>query len=325
MKNFVAFGFALLAMLGFALTESTAQKDKKAEKKNEKKPAAKKTVATDPKDAGIDFLVQGEYEGGKVAAQVFALGDGKFDVYFLHGGLAGAGWDGKTRMKASAALEPGKTSAAIKGAGFTGTITVGDKTTLQAQSEKDGTFTLTRVVRKSPTLGAKPPEGARVLFDGTNVNEWKTGKIVDGLLGVPANTKDNLKIAKLHVEFVTPFMPYARGQGRGNSGVYIFGREIQVLDSFALEGKNNECGAIYSQRAPLVNMCYPPLSWQTYDVDFKTGEADPKTKKATTLITVYHNGVKVHDNIPWGSSGGINLQNHGNPVFYRNIWLIEAK
>jgi len=318
MKSNVALGFVLAAALVVVL-ESSAQQDKKTDKK----PAPKKTVATDPKDAGIDFQVQGEYEGGKLAAQVLALGDGKFDVYFLVGGLPGAGWDGKSRMKASALLEAGKTSATIKGAGLTGTIAVGEKSILQRESEKDGKFTLTRVVRKSPTLGAKPPEGAKVLFDGTNVNEWKEGsKLVGDLLGVAATTKGNYKIAKLHIEFITPFMPYARGQGRGNSGVYVFGKEIQVLDSFALEGKKDECGGIYGSAAPLVNMCFPPLSWQTYDVDFKTGDADAKNK---TLATVFHNGVKIHDSIPWNASGNINLQNHGNPVFYRNIWLIEAK
>ena len=320
MKSNVAIGFVLFVVMGFAI-DSSAQQDKKTDKK----PAPKKTVATDPKDAGIDFQVQGEYEGGKLAAQVFALGDGKFDVYILAGGLPGAGWDGKSRVKASGILEAGKTSATIKGAGLIGTIAVGEKSIIEGESEKDGKFTLTRIVRKSPTLGAKPPEGAKVLFDGTNVNEWKEGKLVGDLLGVAATTKGNYKIAKLHVEFVTPFMPYARGQGRGNSGVYVFGKEIQVLDSFALEGKNNECGAIYSQRAPLVNMCFPPLSWQTYDMEIKTGEADPKTKKSAMLATVFHNGVKVHDSIPWGASGNIHLQFHGNPVFYRNIWLIEAK
>jgi hypothetical protein len=317
-KSNYALGIALVVLLAAALTNSAQ------DKKTDKKPVPKKTVATDPKDAGIDFAVQGEYDGKAGAAQVFALGDGKFDVYFLTGGLPGAGWDGKTRAKASAFLETGKTTATFKGAGLAGTITVGDTTTLEGESEKEGKFTLTRVIRKSPTLGAKPPEGAKVLFDGTNVNEWKEGKLVGDLLGVAATTKGNYKIAKLHVEFVTPFMPYARGQGRGNSGVYVFGREIQVLDSFALEGKNNECGAIYSQHAPLVNMCFPPLSWQTYDVELKTGEPDPKTKKSTTL-TVYHNGTKVQDSIPWSASGNIHLQNHGNPVFYRNIWLIEAK
>jgi hypothetical protein len=145
---------------------------------------------------------------------------------------------------------------------------------------------------------------------------------------VPATTKDSFKIAKLHIEFITPFQPFASGQGRGNSGVYVFGQEIQVLDSFGLKGENNECGAFYSRFAPSVNMCLPPLSWQTYDVDIKTEPADPDTKKkAAVKFTVYHNGVKIHENVDLGTgpSGNIHLQDHGNPVFYRNIWLVETK
>jgi hypothetical protein len=302
-----------------------------AQEKKDDKPAKKVTVATDPADAGTDFLVQGEYipkAKSEWAAQVVAKGGGKFDVYFLEGGLPGAGWNGKTRVKAPAMLDAEAKTASIKGKDFTGTITLGEDTLLEGESEGAGKFVLIRTVRKSPTLGAKPPEGAKVLFDGTNADAWKEGKVMGELLAVPASSKQSYKIGKLHVEFVTPFMPYAGGQGRGNSGVYVFGHEIQVLDSFGLEGKKNECGAFYERRAPDVNMCLPPLSWQTYDVDVKTEPSDPETKqKDVVKFTVYHNGVKVHDGIDLktGTSGGLHLQNHGNPVLYRNIWLVEAK
>ncbi|MEI7688387.1 MAG: DUF1080 domain-containing protein [Planctomycetota bacterium] len=322
MKCRIVFALPALAFATLALVSlgATAQEEKKVEKK----PAPKKSVvATDAKDAGVDFLVQGEYQGDKLAAQVFALGDGKFDVYFLAGGLPGAGWDGKGRVKAPATLDEDKAAATIKGPAHAGTIKLGSPAILTGES-KEGKFTLTRVERKSPTLGAKPPEGARVLFDGANTGEWN-GKVENGLLAVPASTKNPLKIAKLHIEFVTPFMPNARGQGRGNSGVYLYGKEIQVLDSFALDGKNNECGGIYSEVAPLVNMCLPPLSWQTYDVEITPATVDPKSKKASNLLTVHHNGVKIHENIPWNATGNINLQNHGNPVFFRNIWIVENK
>ena len=302
----------LLALL--ALTGASAQDKKKI------------TVATDPKEAGVDFAVQGEYvpkQKSEMAAQVVARGGGKFDVYFLEGGLPGDGWNKKTRIKSTAMLDADEKGAAIKGAGFGGTITLGKETILQGESEKFGKFVLARVVRKSPTLGARPPERARVLFDGKSADAWKEGKLAGDLLPVAANSKDKLTFSKLHVEFVSPFMPYAGGQGRGNSGVYFIGGdgpEIQVLDSFGLKGENNECGGIYGRRAPDVNMCFPPLSWQTYDIELSRQEAGVK-------LTVYHNGVKVHENVDIGKkgSGPIHLQNHGDRVFYKNIWLVEAK
>jgi hypothetical protein len=140
----------------------------------------------------------------------------------------------------------------------------------------------------------------------------------------------------MHLEFRTPYMPQARGQGRGNSGVYIQGRyEVQVLDSFGLEGADNECGGLYKQRAPLVNMAFPPLAWQTYDIDFTAPRFDAAGKKThNARITVRHNGVVVHNDVEiTAKTGGgapegrearpIKLQDHGNPVHYRNIWIVE--
>jgi hypothetical protein len=131
-------------------------------------------------------------------------------------------------------------------------------------------------------------------------------------------------------------MPTARDQGRGNSGVYIQSRyEVQVLDSFGLEGEDNECGGIYSIAKPAVNMCLPPLAWQTYDIDFTAARYDEqgnKTKNAR--VTIKHNGVVIHDNLelPHGTPGrnaegpgpdALFLQDHGNPVAFRNIWAVE--
>ena len=152
-------------------------------------------------------------------------------------------------------------------------------------------------------------------------------------------TKDRFKDFNLHIEFRTPFMPEARGQGRGNSGVYLQGRyEIQVLDSYGLEGRDNECGGIYQVGAPMVNMCLPPLQWQTYDITFQAPRFDASGNKTEdAVVTVVHNGVTIHDRRrlpgPTGGAmdgnesepGGIYLQDHGNPVRFRNIWLVETK
>lgn len=281
-------------------------------------------VFVDPALAGAEFKLQGEYEGemgdrGKFGVQVVALGDGKFDLYFLQGGLPGAGWDAKTRLRVAGTLDGAKAKFADKG--YRGDIIDGQ---IKGSNEAGEKYTFKQVVRKSPTLGAKPPQGATVLFDGTGVDEWKNGKLVDGkFLNWGVSSKKSFAAGKYHLEFRTPFQPKARGQGRGNSGVYILGTEIQVLDSFGLTGAKYECGALYGNAKPAVNMCLPPLSWQTYDVDI-SADAD-----GNAVMSVLHNGVKVHDQIPLGRKvsqpATINLQNHGNPVYFQNIWVMPKK
>lgn len=300
-----AMSAVVLTLLAVALSPVHSQE--------KKKPG----VFTNAAEAGPDFKIQGEYQGegpsqAKYGAQVVALGDGGFDVYFLAGGLPGAGWDAKTRDKVSAKTEGGKV---VLAGGWTGAIGAG---LLEAKNKDGAAFTLKQVQRQSPTAGAKPPQGAVILFDGASADEWSGGKIVeDNLLFCGTTSKKKFAAGKLHIEFRTPFQPKARGQGRGNSGVYILGHEIQVLDSFGLKGENNECGGFYGSAKPAVNMCLPPLSWQTYDV-----ELTPADKG--THATVWHNGVKVHDNylIKSTNPAGIHLQNHGNPVVYRNIWFV---
>ena len=142
---------------------------------------------------------------------------------------------------------------------------------------------------------------------------------------------------KLHVEFRVPYMPKANGQGRGNSGVYVQGRyEVQVLDSYGLKSKDNDCGGIYTVAAPLVNACKAPTIWQTYDIEFTAPVCEDGKKIAPAVMTVYQNGVKIHDavkitkdNTTAGlggdpcTPGPIMLQDHGNPVQFRNIWLVQ--
>jgi hypothetical protein len=302
-----------------------------------KNPLLPGDTFVDPDNAGPDFATQGEYEGkvgekGMMGVQVVALGRGKFNVFFLPGGLPCDGRDGKTRIKATAKSEGNLTT--VEGQGWTGEIAKGK---LTVKSVQGTAYTLPRVVRKSSTEGAKPPGGAKVLFDGSGAAEWKNGKLVEEkLLAQGATTVKKFKDFKLHVEFRLPFRPLARGQSRGNSGVYLQQRyEIQILDSFGVEATNDECAAVYTQAAPSVNVCYPPLSWQTFDIDFTAARFDAAGKKtANAVVTVLHNGVRVQDAVEIKGSTGhgeaeadtpgpIYLQNHNNPVYFRNIWVVQ--
>ena len=294
---------------------------------------------TDPKEAGPDYAVQGEYLGEaaseKWGAQVIALGDGKFSLVGYQGGLPGEGWRrGDETRKAEGERKDDVTT--LQGDTFSVSIK-GDVMTVKNDSGEE-IGELKKVERKSPTLGAKPPEGAKVLFDGTTADNFTNGKLVEGNLLGATGAKSKLPVGDhtLHLEFRTPFMPKSRGQGRGNSGVHVQGRyEVQVLDSFGLEGKNNECGGIYVIAEPIVNMCLPPLAWQTYDIDFTAARYDDSGKKtASARMTVKHNGVVIHDNVDLkdGNPGadkegptknGLYLQDHGNPVAFRNIWVVE--
>lgn len=306
---------------------------------------AQKQVYTDPKDADADFAVQGEYvgevtvggEAGKYGVQVIALGKGKFQAVKYTGGLPGDGWNEKDKIKVDGQTEGDVTT--FKSPRFTLKIKDGVMTATDSGGEKRGT--LKKVLRKSPTLGAKPPEGAMVIFDGKGTDHFAKGKMTDdGLLMQGAVGKDRCQSYSIHLEFLLPYMPEARGQGRANSGFYAQGRyEVQMLDSFGLEGEDNECGGIYHLAKPRINMCYPPLSWQTYDIDFTAPEFKDGKKVKNTRMTVKLNGVVIHDDLELKTltPGGLDnsespepgvcvfLQNHGNPVRYRNIWVVESK
>jgi hypothetical protein len=299
---------------------------------------------TDPAKAGPDYAVQGEYRGKlgnqdqelPVGAQVIALGDGKFRGLFYFGGLPGDGWTrGDMQLSIDSATEDG----AITFVGEQGSAKLEDGKLVIRDVGGNELGKLEKVERKSPTLGQKAPDGAKVLFDGANVDAWAGGKIVEGnLLLAGTRTKNDFGDFTLHIEFRTPFVPKATGQARGNSGVYLQDRyELQVLDSFGLEGQDNECGGFYQKAAPSVNMCFPPLAWQTYDIDFTAARFDGEKKISNAKVTVKHNGVTVHDKYefpdltPGGAPkefpglGPFKLQEHGNPVVYRNIWVVEKK
>ncbi len=308
--------------------------------------AAPKDVShtwTDPNEAAaedVDFRFQGEYgvdqKGQPWGVQVVALGGGQFDAYLLEGGLPGLGWDRqRARLKLSGTRQGDAVILAAPESAVQARI---EKGRITVQREGAAIADLPRLVRKSPTLGARPSEGAVVLFDGTSAEAWINGKVENALLpNTDIMTKQKFSDYHLHLEFRTPYKPYARGQARGNSGVYHQGRyETQVLDSFGLEGRMNECGGIYSIAAPRLNMCLPPLTWQTYDVDFTTARFDADGKMlAPAKMTVRLNGVVIHRDqalpktttaAPIGQitpePGPIFIQHHGNPVYYRNIWIV---
>lgn len=299
-------------------------------------------VVTDPSKAGPDFAVQGEYEGQtprdgkptKHGAQVIALGSGKFRCVRYEGGLPGAGWDGSKKEQIEGQTGDGVPTFSIEEEHVVLTIQDGVLSVTKTDGTKLGA--LKKVARQSPTLGAKPPAGAIVLFDGTTPDHFRDGRMTkDGLLMEGATSQQDFQSFTLHLEFRTPFKPHARGQERGNSGFYAQGRyEVQILDSFGLEGRDNECGGIYSIGPPKVNMCLPPLSWQTYDVDFTAAEYQGDKKVKHAMMTVRHNGVLIHENqeldhrttaAPLAEGpdpGPVFLQDHGNPVRFRNVWIV---
>jgi hypothetical protein len=320
------------------------QRQKKARQKQ--KDARSRTAYTRLQDVDKDFAYQGEFAGHilpddtfdtqglqRIGLQVVALGDGNFKAVRYPNGLPGAGWyrgdkeqltgkrDGDTLN-----LDGKLTQISI----INGRASVRSKT-----GNLLGEFLKTQ--RTSPTLGAAPPANAIVLFDGTNADHFKNGRILaDGSLQMGTQTVAAYQDFTLHIEFQLPYMPHARGQGRSNSGIYMLSRyELQVLDSFGLDGAFNECGALYRYQKPNVNMCLPPLTWQTYDITFFSPKFDAAGKKIVNgVLSVCHNGVLIHDNFqverktgagkPEGPTGlPTKLQDHSNPVRFRNIWLVD--
>ena len=297
--------------------------------------------ANEPKEAAAndpDFLVQGEYVGEvvqadiktKLGVQVIALGKGKFHAVWRNGGLPGDGWDKNELTPHEGGTNTGVTT--FKADDQTATIKNG-----AMSLSSNGTLIgeLKRIIRKSTTLGAKPPKGAVVLFDGKNVDQFENGRMTkDELLMQGATSKFKHQSGTLHIEFQIPYGPLL--PSRGNSGVYLQSRyEVQMLDSFGLKPHNHECGGIPSIKEPDINMSLPPLSWQTYDVDFTAAQFINGQKTKNGRMTVRHNGVVVHDNVelphattssplPKGPEPGpINLQDHNSEVRYRNVWFVE--
>lgn len=203
----------------------------------------------------------------------------------------------------------------------------------------------------TPGQNGAAPSDAVVLFDGKNLDAW-TGRedraawtVRDGYFEVKAGTGDirtrqNFGSCQLHVEWASPVEVKGRGQGRGNSGVFFLGMyEVQVLDTFRNPTyADGQAAALYGQFPPLVNACREPGAWQTYDIVFEAPRFEGKKLLSPARATVFHNGVLVHHAkemlgptahrrlpvyAPHAEKGALKLQDHGNPVRYRNIWLRE--
>lgn len=324
---------ALLILLSVAASTAVRAADP-APKAAKPKPIAYLT-AEEAGKAGPDFALQGEYANATLGAQVIAMGEGKFRAMFHQGGLPGAGWDQSPKVELNGVLNGETIVFTANTGGWNATAGNGR---LTGNNAGGGMFVLKKTVRTSPTLGARPPAGATVLFNGSNADAWNGGRVDErGFLAAGTKSLQLFTNFTLHLEFLLPFKPGGRGQDRGNSGVYLQDRyEVQVLDSFGLKGESNECGGIYTKRKPAVNMCFPPLTWQTYDIDFEAAKFDTMGAKIqNATVTVRHNGVLIHDRVEINgtttsagistettSGGPIQLQGHGNPVFYRNIWAV---
>lgn len=271
-----------------------------------------------------DYRFIGEYKRADKALQVTPAG-GRFYLSVFSGGLPGDGWSGGP--VAHRWVEPDKMREALQG--------------------------WTKVDRSKSLVGKKPSEDAIVLFAGQDTSAWQNAKVEDGYLKPGCRTKRKFRDFRLYLEFQVPLKPEPplSHPHRGNSGVFALGAyEVQISDTFALDPDprawremamlkpaDTWCGSIYGIRPPQLNMCLPPLKWQSLEIKFSAARFQDGTKVASAVMSVTHNGVLVHDKVelPRGTGGGpagprpevaegpIVLQDHGNPNRFRNFWLQE--
>ena len=310
----------------------------------------------------------GDWEGGWVdapqkdgnarnnpglVARVIGLGNNRYEIQILEEFDKRADF----KVKTEAVWNNGKMT--FDQNGYSGKITNDSFTGRKAGGAFDTPFSLNRMHRTSPTMGKKAPENAVVLFDGSDLDAWErqgggdpTWLTKDGYfevlpkknnnnVGGSINTRQSFGDVKVHLEFRLPYEPEHRGQKRANSGFFLpGGYEVQILDSYGLDGMWNECGALYKQSPPRVNMCWAPGVWQTFDVEFKRLRRDSEGNKVDHAeFTVWHNGVKIHNSFQIkgatsntqkgrelgesGKNGGLSLQDHSNKIQFRNIWVVE--
>ncbi|MCU0796214.1 MAG: DUF1080 domain-containing protein [Akkermansiaceae bacterium] len=319
-----------------------------------------------------DLELMGDYEGTwldapqghyfeinkPVAAQIMNVRDGEYAIRFTQqlDARADPYFEGVGKLEGDAIV--------FEANGWKGRASGGVLSGIANNGGKEVKFELKRVARLSPSLGAKPPEGAIVLFDGKNFDQWTHGggravswHLLDNGamevrsahsqedrekgIGGDIETKQAFGDCRIHLEFRYPVEPGKAGQGRGNSGFFFQGGyEVQILNSYGLHGYWNECGALYKFMPPKVNAARPPMQWQTYDVEYTASVWKDGKKVSPPRITVRHNGVLIHDdqeiahitahafaqrtNEPQGP-GPIRLQDHSNAIQFRNIWILPGK
>ncbi len=195
----------------------------------------------------------------------------------------------------------------------------------------------------------QPPADAVVLFDGSSLSGWKNGenwKVEDGVAYSGKGqivSEQEFGDCQVHVEWSAPVKVKGSGQGRGNSGIFLMGRyELQVLDSYDNETYyDGQAGAIYKQKPPAANVMRKPGEWNSYDIFWTAPRFnEDKSLASPAYITVLHNGVLIHHHFelkgttPFnrapkydfhGPTGPIAIQDHGNPVAFRNIWVREFR
>jgi len=292
-----------------------------------------------PPEAEVQGLYEGTLKDSTCEARVVALGKDVYKIYVRQIPADGKGIKAELDGKADG------DAVAFRNKGGDVEWTAAYAPGLVKGTAGGAPFEFRRVQRKPPSLGKAPPAGAIVLLDGKNFDQvtkskseedWKPAD--DGSIQVPKggmNSRQQFDGSyDLHVEFLCPLMPAARGQGRGNSGCYqANGDEVQVLDSFGMDTyKGGGCGGLYNYKDPDVFDVFslaslPPLEWQTYDIEYRVEKKDGKPT-GKPKITVVHNGIKIHDQAELrndAKKGGLHFQDHGNPVRFRNIWILPVE
>lgn len=338
-NRYIRISICLIA--SFFATDSFAQEKAKQGKASEPKPNDKGPALTEPPKDDRNYDLMGEFVGQiagsngpqMLGMQVRPTGNDNFEAVSFLGGLPG---EEKHERDGTKLIGRRSGNFLVLSGGPWAVFVEPEHCTLINNTGKS-LGQLKRIRRTSPTLGALPPKDAVILFDGKHIDQFTNAQMTkEGLLMEGADMKPMFQDFDLHLEFRLPYMPQADGQSRGNSGVYLQSRyECQVLDSFAQDRLINGCGAIYTFRAPDLNMCFPPLVWQTYDIRFTAPRwASDGTKIRNAHITSWLNGTKVQDNVEVPNKTGhgqqeeplllpTKLQNHKDPVRFRNVWLID--